>query len=53
MNATTISSLVVAVASLAGALTAYLKSQTTQNRLNDHLSTVAKTGTKDYEPPNG
>lgn len=57
MNATTISSLVVAIISLAGAATAYFKSRTTQSNLEAHQATphrpVAATPAplvKDYEP---
>lgn len=38
MNAAEISSLVVAVVSLAGALTAYLKAHTTSQKVDAHIS---------------
>jgi hypothetical protein len=44
LTAGEISSLVVAVVALAGALTAYLKSRTTSRRLDDHLTAVGQPG---------
>lgn len=51
VNAAQYGTVVVAVVSLAGAITAYLKSKMTETKVSDHIRYVH--GAPDYTPPKG